>query len=308
MATIIRLKSGRWRVQVRRKQSYVSQTFLRHEDARMWAIAAERRIDLGEAPLKRGKADPKTLAHLVDLHADDMREVGKAPQRSKQFTLNALKAKLGKVRHKDLTREHLIQFGKVRWWVEKPEGLVLVWSDGPDAPLETQLPEIAVHLIAAAEMRVRIHERQQYQWRVDRKERIIEAERQLRLEAERQERARLRRLEKARTDKLLGEAMSLRLADDIRAYVAAVTARNADDAEPVPDADMATWTQWALAQADRIDPVRSRAFLQPVPEEENAGEDEPASSRAGQGRAGATAHRPTAAAWHPNRWYTRLHR
>ncbi len=114
MATLTRLPSGRWRVQVRRKQSYVSQTFVRHEDARKWAIAAERRIDLGEAPLKRSKADPKTLAHLVDLHVDDMREVGKAPRRSKQFTLDALKAKLGHVKHKDLTRERLIQFGKER--------------------------------------------------------------------------------------------------------------------------------------------------------------------------------------------------
>lgn len=114
MATITRLKSGHWRVQVRRKQSYASETFLRHEDARKWATAAERQIDLGESPLKRSKADPKTLAHLIDLHVDDMREVGKAPRRSKQFTLDALRAKLGNVKHKDLTRERLIQFGKDR--------------------------------------------------------------------------------------------------------------------------------------------------------------------------------------------------
>src|SRR3546814_6605618 len=43
-----------------------------------------------------------------------MREVGKAPRRSKRFTLNALKARLGKVKLKDLTRERLIQFGKDR--------------------------------------------------------------------------------------------------------------------------------------------------------------------------------------------------
>jgi integrase len=114
MATITRLRSGHWRVQVRRKQSYVSETFLRHEDARKWAIATERRIDLGESTLKRAKADPTTFAHLVDLHVNDMCEVGKAPRRSKEFTLNALKDKLGKVKHKDLTRERLIQFGKDR--------------------------------------------------------------------------------------------------------------------------------------------------------------------------------------------------
>jgi hypothetical protein len=58
MATITPLPSGHWRVQVRRKQSYASETFLRHEDARKWATATERRIDLGEAPLKRAKVDP----------------------------------------------------------------------------------------------------------------------------------------------------------------------------------------------------------------------------------------------------------
>lgn len=114
MATITRLKSGHWRVQVRRKQAYASETFLRHEDARKWAIATERRIDLGEAPRKSAAVDPTTFAHLVDLHVEDMREVGKALRRSKQFTLDALKSKLGKVKHKDLTRERLIQFGKER--------------------------------------------------------------------------------------------------------------------------------------------------------------------------------------------------
>ncbi|MGH8060823.1 MAG: site-specific integrase [Pseudoxanthomonas sp.] len=114
MATITKLKSGHWRVQVRRKQSYASETFLRHEDARKWAVATERRIDLGEAPRKSAARDPTLFAHLVDLHVQDMCDVGKAPRRSKQFTLDALKAKLGKVKLKDLSRECLIQFGKDR--------------------------------------------------------------------------------------------------------------------------------------------------------------------------------------------------
>src|SRR3546814_14381661 len=84
MATITRLKSGHWRVQVRRKQSYASETFLRREDGRRWATATERRIDLGQSPLKRRQAEPTTFGHLVDLHVTDMREVGKAPRRSKR--------------------------------------------------------------------------------------------------------------------------------------------------------------------------------------------------------------------------------
>ena len=35
---------------------------------------------------------------------------------------------------------------------------------------------------------------------------------------------------------------------------------NANLPDPVPDEQMAAWAEWALAVADRIDPVRSRAF------------------------------------------------
>jgi Phage integrase family. len=127
MATITRLRSGHWRVRIRRKQSYVSETFLRHEDARRWAIATERRIDLGEAPVKRAKIDPTTVEHLIDLHIQDMCEVNKAPRRSKAFTLEALRMKLGHVKLKDLTRERLIQFGKDR--VKEGAGPVTLSAD-----------------------------------------------------------------------------------------------------------------------------------------------------------------------------------
>jgi len=45
VATITRLKSGSWRVPVRRKGKYVNETFLRRKDAEEWAIDFERRID-----------------------------------------------------------------------------------------------------------------------------------------------------------------------------------------------------------------------------------------------------------------------
>src|SRR3546814_4592639 len=154
----------------------------------------------------------------------------------------------------------------VRWSSAKPEGLIFGWADSADARLESMLPEIVVHLIAAGEMCARANEHRHYQWRVDSKRRLIEAECQRRLEAARQERARLRRLEKARIDKLLQEAMSLRLANDIRAYGAAVSARNAAVADPVSDADMTAWSQWALAHDDRVDPVPARIFLPPRPD------------------------------------------
>ena len=47
MATFVKLGSGNWRVQVRRKGRYVSETFRRRKDADEWALDIERRIDRG---------------------------------------------------------------------------------------------------------------------------------------------------------------------------------------------------------------------------------------------------------------------
>ena len=114
MANFKQLPSGNWRVQIRRKNNYVSESFRRFRDAEEWALAVERKIDLGESPTKRARFDPTTLSHLIDLHIEDMKEVNQAPRRSKAFTLAALKEKLGKVKLKDITRERVIQFGKDR--------------------------------------------------------------------------------------------------------------------------------------------------------------------------------------------------
>ena len=114
MPTFKQLPSGNWRAQVRRKGVYASETFRRHKDAQEWALATERRIDLGEPASRSKTKDPTTLGDLIDLHVTDMKEVLRAPRRSKAFTLDALKTKLGKLKLKDLTRERLIQFGKDR--------------------------------------------------------------------------------------------------------------------------------------------------------------------------------------------------
>jgi integrase len=114
LATFVSLPSGNWRVQVRRKGRYVSETFRRRKDAEEWALDNERRIDRGEAPRRAGYTDPSTFGHLVDLHLSDMQEVGKCPRRSKAFSLEALQKKLGKVRIADLCRERLVTFGRDR--------------------------------------------------------------------------------------------------------------------------------------------------------------------------------------------------
>ena len=94
MATHTKLASGNWRFQVRRKGQYVSDTFRRQKDGEEWALDIERRIDRGEIVDRGSRKDPRTVADLIDLHVADMTEVGKAPLRSKSFTLEALKTAL----------------------------------------------------------------------------------------------------------------------------------------------------------------------------------------------------------------------
>jgi hypothetical protein len=114
MATYTKLSSGNWRVQIRRKGQYASDSFRRRSDAERWALETERRIDRGEEPRPIDRKDPTTLGDLIDLHISDLLEVDKAPLRSKSFSLDLLKRKLGKIRISDLSRERLIAFGRER--------------------------------------------------------------------------------------------------------------------------------------------------------------------------------------------------
>jgi len=113
VATFTKLKSGSWRVQVRRKRKYVNNTFLRRKDAEEWALEIERRIDRGE-PTVPSSRDAKTFGDLVRLHRDDLQEVGKRIGRSKTASLAFLERRVGRLRLPELDRERLIQFGKER--------------------------------------------------------------------------------------------------------------------------------------------------------------------------------------------------
>jgi integrase len=112
LATFTRLKSGSWRVQVRRKGKYVNNTFLRRKDAEEWALETERRIDRGEPSI--GCREARTFGDLIRLHRADLQEVGKRIGRSKTASLIFLEGRLGRFKLPELDRERLIQFGKER--------------------------------------------------------------------------------------------------------------------------------------------------------------------------------------------------
>jgi hypothetical protein len=89
---------------------------------------------------------------------------------------------------------------------------------------------------------------------------------QLELEA----RDRQQQRDRARIDQLLGEAASLRRATDIRAYVEAVKTAVASESTSISPDAIARWLKWALAQADRIDPVTSARFLKGIEAQDDA--------------------------------------
>jgi integrase len=118
MATFTLLRSGAWRVQVRRKGTYVAETFLRKTEAQGWAREAELAIDAGLKPPRRGHPTPKkgqlSFGALIDMHIADMADLKKPMARSKSFVLSALKDEIGRLAVDALTRERLVAYGRAR--------------------------------------------------------------------------------------------------------------------------------------------------------------------------------------------------
>ncbi|MEQ1615277.1 MAG: site-specific integrase [Hyphomicrobiaceae bacterium] len=127
MASISRLPSGRWRVQVRKAGYATTRSFRLKTDADAWARDQEVLIDRGETPAGRVENRRETLADLIDLHFADLAELGRGFGRSKEATLLRIKATLGKTRIADLSRERLVQFAKQR--VKEGAGPVTIGMD-----------------------------------------------------------------------------------------------------------------------------------------------------------------------------------
>ena len=113
VATFAKLPSGSWRVQIRHKGRYVSETFLRREDARRWALTPKCQVDRGETPTAHALRSIKTFGELVDLHIDDMkRRQGARPLQG--CDARHAEAELGEMQARSLDRERLIRFGRER--------------------------------------------------------------------------------------------------------------------------------------------------------------------------------------------------
>ena len=136
-----------------------------------------------------------------------------------------------------------------------------LWEDKAGEPIEKHIEDIVVMLIVAGEVQYRQGEISHRNWLIERKAQLIEEAQKRKGEEERRERERRLKAEQARVHRLLSEATAFRQANDIRAYVETTRKANAASADPVSREELDAWASWALAQADRIDPVRSKKFL-----------------------------------------------
>lgn len=159
---------------------------------------------------------------------------------------------------------------RISFSLEGLQGIRTEWVDQPGDRVESHLAEVVTNLIVLGEMRYRLVEQHRFKWMVGRKADLIEEARQRREEEARQAREKRIRAEKVRINRLLGEAAALRQARDIRTYVEEVRALSAGSGAEVAPAELDAWSAWALAQAARIDPVQSGAYLLGMTDDEQA--------------------------------------
>jgi len=125
------------------------------------------------------------------------------------------------------------------------------------------LRDIVIAILVQAEKQHRhaaVHRRE---WIIERKADLQKELERERIEQERKERELRERQAKERVDALLKQAADLQKAQTIRTYVQAMRDRAAE--LPATPSELQSWSDWALKEADRIDPAKSNAFLRQIP-------------------------------------------
>ena len=133
-----------------------------------------------------------------------------------------------------------------------------VWRDDDSGKLETKIATIAASIIVTGETRFR----QGLREAIERQEKQRIAE-----EAARQQK--LVELNRKRIENLYASGELLRRAEEIRTLVARTKAALSED---TADINMINaWQAWAMAEADKIDPIKSGQILLHLPEPTLAG-------------------------------------
>ena len=141
-------------------------------------------------------------------------------------------------------------------------GYQAVWTDTENVKLESSLSQIVVAIIVAGEAHYRTGRAQHHAWLIERRAQNEAEIRRRREEAERQAREKRLAEEKARREILFSQARDWRTARDIRAFVDSVLT---DPPKRLPADGARSWADWALSEADAIDPVMNGSLAAPAP-------------------------------------------
>jgi hypothetical protein len=130
------------------------------------------------------------------------------------------------------------------------------WKDEDGLSLENHTREIAAGLLVAGELHYRAQANHSYSWLVERK---AEHDEEKRRGLERLERERLERIlqiERRKRRQLITDVVGWRRADEISAFVEAVNSREDLNRSLESNEKLRQWSVWALAEADRLDPMK----------------------------------------------------
>jgi hypothetical protein len=132
-----------------------------------------------------------------------------------------------------------------------PKGVAQSWQDKTEHPLEAQVQDILAGLLTAiACLRQRREEREE------------EERQRLKRQNEAQQRQAEQMAELSRKRGLRQRTKAWQIAADIRDYVVAVTNAVATGTIQAEAEELENWSSWALAHADEIDPLHSKAALE----------------------------------------------
>jgi hypothetical protein len=141
-----------------------------------------------------------------------------------------------------------------------------LWIDAEDARLDAQLADIVVSILVAAEVRHRAAEVEGHAHRIKWRAQIAADLVRRQADAVRRRDEREIMKARARRKRLFGQARDWRKARNIRGFVAEVLAGVSD----LDDDDaLAEWRDWALAEADALDPVTDGGLAPWQPEDED---------------------------------------
>lgn len=134
---------------------------------------------------------------------------------------------------------------------EAPDEIASKWNDREKQPLESQVKQIVAGFLIMAEWRYRESELQRYEQYFKEKAELEATIKRHREERIQEELDRWEKAEEIRREELFEEVSAWVKAGEIRAYVqAAIVSRGKGELTD-------RWTEWALAKADQIDPLKN---------------------------------------------------